>query len=353
MRRFHFSLMVLPLIIALGGCNSPKPTGAGGVSSGTKPKVAFVSNNPDPFWSIVEAGCNKAAGEVGVDIVFRKPPSGDPAQQQEILDTLANRGDIKAISVSVIDPKNQTAYLNELAAKLPLLAVDNDAPASNRLCYIGTNNYDAGRSVGQLVKEALPDGGTVALFVGQTEALNARQRCQGVLDELAGAKPLPDPNEVPALPTGSGQFGKYKLLKIFTDQPEGQSKAVQNASDALIQLKDEPNVCFVGLWAYNPPACLTAVRDAMKLGKVKIVGFDENPDTLKGVEDGHVFATVVQDPFGFGYESVKTMAELAKGQKYTGPKLRGVPHRIVTKNGGPGRRTVAEYREEEAKKAGK
>lgn len=354
MDRFRLSILSLSLLINIPACNAPKPSGRlNGISTVTKSKVAFVSNNPDPFWSIVENGCNKAAGEVGVEIVFRKPPSGDPAAQQEILDSLANRGDIKAISVSVIDPKNQTAYLNELAAKLPLLAVDNDAPASNRLCYIGTNNYAAGRVVGELVKEALPEGGTVAIFVGQTEALNARQRCQGVLDELAGNKPLPDPNEVPALPTGSGQFGKYKLLKIFTDQPEGQAKSQQNASDALIQLKDEPNVCFVGLWAYNPPACLQAIGLAEKLGKIKIVGFDENPDTLKGVEDGDVYATVVQDPFGFGYESVKTMAELAKGQKYTGEKLRGVPHRIITKNGGPGRRTVAEYREEEAKKAGK
>jgi ribose transport system substrate-binding protein len=349
MPRLRFPLLALPLVLAVSACNAPKPGGTGATGSG--PTVAFVSNNPDPFWSIVEAGCAKAAGESGVAVVFRKPPSGDPAAQQEIIDSLVNR-DIKAISVSVIDPKNQTAYLNEVAAKVPLLAVDNDAPDSKRLCYIGTNNYDAGRTVGQLVKEALPDGGTVALFVGQTEALNARQRCQGVLDELADAPKLPDPNEVPPLPTGSGQYGKYKLLRIFTDQPEGQPKAVQNSSDALIQLRDEPNVCLVGLWAYNPPACLTAVRDAGKLGKVKIVGFDENPVTLKGVEEGHVYATVVQDPFGFGYESVKVMAQLARGEKYTGEKLRGVPHRIVTKDGGPGRLTVAQYHDQEAKKAG-
>jgi ribose transport system substrate-binding protein len=342
-------LLAVPLALAaLPACNSSKPSGA----AGNQPKVAFVTNNPDPFWSIVEAGCDKAAAETGVDVVFRKPPSGDPAAQQEIIDSLVNR-DIKAISVSVIDPKNQTAYLNEVAAKVPLLAVDNDAPASNRLCYIGTNNYAAGRTVGQLVKEALPEGGTVALFVGQTEALNARQRCQGVLDELAGNPPLPDPNNVPALPSGSGQYGKYKLLKIYTDQPEGQPKAVQNSSDALLQFKDEPNGCLIGLWAYNPPACLTAVRDAGKVGKVKIVGFDENPDTLKGVEEGSVYATVVQDPFNFGYESVKTMAKLAKGEKYAGEKLRDVPHRIVTKTGGAGRLTVAQYRAEEAAKAGK
>jgi ribose transport system substrate-binding protein len=332
--------------VTLTGCWGS--SGSTVITQPARPKVAFVSNNPDPFWSIVEAGCNKAAAEAGVECVFKKPPSGDPAAQQEILDSLA--GTVKAVSVSVIDPKNQTAYLNELAAKVPVLAVDNDAPASNRLCYIGTNNYDAGRSLGKLLKEAMPGGGAVAVFVGQTEALNARQRCQGVLDELADAPDLPDPNAVGSPPAGSSQFGKYKLLKVFTDQPEGETKAVQNASDALIQLKGEPNVALVGLWAYNPPAILTAVRDAGRLGKVAILGFDENPTTLQGVEDGHVFATVVQDPFGFGYESVQVMAKLAKGETYTGAKLRGVPHRLVTKDGGPGRLTVAQYRAEEQKK---
>lgn len=314
------------------------------------PMVAFVSNNPDPFWSIVEAGCRKGEKEFGVNVLFRKPPSGDPAAQQEVIDSLVQRS-VKAISVSVSDPKNQTAYLNEVAGKVPLLAVDNDAPKSARLAFIGTDNYAAGRTAGQWVKKAIPEGGTVALFVGQTESLNAHQRCQGVLDELADAAPPADTNVLPALPSGAASYGKYKLLKVFTDQPEATSRAVQNAADALLAVKDEANVCFVGLWAYNPPAILTAVKDVGKLGKVKIVGFDENPVTLQGVEDGHILATVVQDPFGFGYESVKAMAELAKTGKYGGAKLRPVPHRVVTKAGGPGQLTVAEYKAEEAKKS--
>lgn len=316
------------------------------------PQVAFVTNNPDPFWSIVEAGCRKAEKECGVQVVFRKPVSGDPAAQQEVIESLVHRN-IKAIAVSVSDPKNQSAYLNEVAAKVPLLAVDNDAPQSNRLCYIGTDNYLAGRAAGKLVKEALPQGGSVALFVGQTESLNAHQRCLGVLDELANEPARSDVNKLPPLPTRSAAFGKYRLLKVFTDQPEGQTKAVQNAADALLQLRNESDVCLVGLWAYNPPAILTAVKDAEKLGRVKIVGFDENPLTLKGIEDGQVQATVVQDPFNFGYESVKAMADLAKGGKYTGPKLRAIPHRIVTKTGGTSSITVAEYKNQEAVKAGK
>lgn len=322
------------------------------ISGPIKPRVAFVSNNADPFWSIVEAGCRKAEAEAGVEVMFKKPGSGNAAEQKEIIDGLLAQG-VKAISVSVIDPKNQTGYLNEIADKTILLAVDNDAPESKRRCYIGTDNYAAGRAAGKLLKEALPEGGTVAIFVGQTEALNARQRAKGVLDELAGTAMLKDPNDVPPLPTGSEQFGKYKLHKIYTDQPEGEPRCKQNASDCLLQLQGEKNLCLVGLWAYNPPAILSAVKDQNRVGQVKIVAFDENPATLAGIEDGAISGTIVQDPFGFGYESVKLMATLAKGGQDDGPALRPVPHRVVTKGGGSGKLTVAEYKAQEAKKAGK
>jgi ribose transport system substrate-binding protein len=306
------------------------------------PKVAFVSNNPATFWTIVEAGCRKAETEAGVEVLFRKPDTGDASRQKALIDDLINQ-DIKAISVSVIDPKNQTAHLNEVAARVKLIAVDNDAPDSKRLAYIGTDNYAAGRAVGQLIKEALPDGGTIAIFVGQLEALNARQRRQGLLDELSGAAAPPDINVMPPATTEGGTYGKYKLFKTFLDQPEGESKAKRNASDAVTQLAGEPNVCLVGLWAYNPPAILNAVKDAKKLGTIKIIGFDEDFVTLAGIEDGHIAATVVQDPFNFGVEATKLMASLAKGETLSGNPIRYVPHRIVTKAGGPGRVAVAPF----------
>jgi ribose transport system substrate-binding protein len=349
MRRNLFSALLFIVLGTLCGCTGAK-------SSMTIPvpklSVAFVSNNSDPFWSIVETGCNKSALEHDVEIVFKKPSAGNAAEQKEIIDSLVGQN-IKAISVSVIDPKNQTAYLDEVAAKVPLLAVDNDATQSKRRCYIGTDNYAAGRAAGHLVKESMPDGGVVAIFVGQTEALNARQRCQGVLDELAGAPPLPDPNNVPALPTGDKQLGKYKLHKIYTDQPGGEQVCKEKAANALIELDKEPNVCMVGLWAYNPPAILSAVKDQKKTGKVKIVAFDENRDTLRGIEDGFIVGTIVQDPFQFGYQAVKAMTAIAKGAKDTGPAVRNVPHRIVTKTGGEGRLTVNDYNVQERFKVGK
>jgi ribose transport system substrate-binding protein len=211
----------------------------GATAAAGGPKVAFVTNNPESFWSIAEVGCRKAEKEFGVEVLFRKPESGDPQKQDEILDNLVNQ-DIKALAVSVINPVGQRDHLKEIIAKVPLLTQDNDAPDSGRLCYIGTNNYTAGREVGRLVKEALPEGGTLVVFVGQTEPLNARQRRQGMLDELAGSSPPADLNAIKPTPDGQ-DYGKYRLFRTYTDQPVGYQRAVENAADALTQLKDDGN----------------------------------------------------------------------------------------------------------------
>ncbi len=211
----------------------------GSSESAGGPRVAFVTNNPESFWTIAEAGCRKTEKERRVEVVFRKPESGDPQKQDEILDNLANQ-DVKALAVSVINPAGQRDHLEEIAARVPLLTVDNDAPGSGRLCYIGTNNYTAGREVGKLVKEALPEGGTLVVFVGQTEPLNARQRRQGLLDELADRPAPADVNDVKSTPDGQ-DYGKYRLFRTYTDQPIGYQKAVENAADALTQLKDDGN----------------------------------------------------------------------------------------------------------------
>jgi ribose transport system substrate-binding protein len=149
------------------------------------PRVAFVTNNPAEFWLIAEAGARKAAAEFGVELLFRRPDKGDAASQKEKIEAALNDG-AKAIAVSVVDPENQKTYLDQIAGRAVLVTVDNDAPNSRRKFYIGTDNIAAGKEVGKLVKEVLPDGGTIAIFVGQPDPINARQRRQGVLDELAG-----------------------------------------------------------------------------------------------------------------------------------------------------------------------
>ena len=91
-------------------------------------------------------------------------------------------------TVSVIDPKEQGKDLKRLYDKVPLLAMDNDADESVRLCYIGIDNYEAGKAAGRLIKKALPTGGVVGVFIGSVASANGKARSQGVLDELADQK---------------------------------------------------------------------------------------------------------------------------------------------------------------------
>ena len=86
----------------------------------------------------------------------------------------------------MMNPVNQTEMVNGVADKLPLITIDSDAPDSKRLFFLGTENYQAGRELGKLIKKSMPDGGKIMIYVGTIDQLNAIQRRDGLLDELSG-----------------------------------------------------------------------------------------------------------------------------------------------------------------------
>ena len=90
-------------------------------------------------------------------------------------------------------------------------------------------------------------------------------------------------------------------------------RAKANVADTLVKYADIAGL--VGLWEYNGPAIYNAVKDAGKLGQVKIVCFDEADDTLNGIKSGGIYATVVQQPYEFGYQSIKLMAQVLRGDR--------------------------------------
>lgn len=149
------------------------------------PKFAFVSNNQSSFWEEARAGCFKAQAELGVAVDFQMPDAQDAVAQNRILESLIQRGEVKGVAVSVISPDSQGDILKQIADKMPLITHDSDAPNSARKLYLGTNNYDAGRALGKQIKAALPDGGKLMIFVGSMDAVNARERQRGLVDELS------------------------------------------------------------------------------------------------------------------------------------------------------------------------
>lgn len=326
----------LLFLFAVGVCVGCGKTGTtDNARTGGKPTIAVVTNTTDPFWDLCEAGARKAAKEFDVNLEFRQPEKMDASVQTPILNQYVNRG-VDGLAVSVIDPKGQAEDLTRMAKRLPVVTMDNDAADSTgRRCYIGVDNELAGRAAGRLVKQALPDGGTIALFVGNTTSANAVARVTGLLKELA---PQGVDAKHPTKPDITGkQYGKYFLVdgEAKTDGGPGPL-AVSNARDMLGRLAGDPNVCLVGLYAYNPPAILEAVRSKSLTGKVKIVGFDEQRETLTAVAAGDIVGAVVQDPFNYGYKAVEVLAAAARGddsKMMTG----SMPYQVVTRDGGPDR----------------
>lgn len=334
-------LVLIVLGSLMAGCSNSNSTAPGteGAKAGStsRPKIAVVTNCTDPFWDLCEAGANKAAKDHNVELMFRQPEKLDAAIQMPIIEAWVKQG-VDGIAVSVIDPLGQEEDLRRIAKKVNMITMDNDAAESTgRLCYVGVDNREAGRAVGRLVKKVLPNGGTIAMFIGNNSSANAIDRSGGVLDELATPEANGTPGKHPTKPDISGKFyGKYFLVdgEAKTDGGPGE-KAVTNARDVLSRLDGVPDICMIGLYAYNPPAILEAARAKSLVGKIKIVGFDENLETLKAIAAGEIEGTVVQDPFNYGYKSVEILAAVARGDKSKLLAKGQTPYQVITKDGAP------------------
>jgi ribose transport system substrate-binding protein len=255
-------------------------------------RLAFVTNNASDFWFLARKGTEKADRELSdVSVEFRITPNGTAAEQKRIVDDLVAEG-IDGIAISPVDPTIQTPFINETAKQTLVFTQDSDAPQSDRTAFLGADNVAAGRQAGALIKEALPDGGKIMVFVGNRDARNAQERFQGIQEALRGSS--------------------VEVIDVRTDGAD-RERAKSNVADTLVRFPDIKGL--VGLWSYNGPAILEAVTEAGKLNEVKIISFDDLDETLAGVKAGTIFATVVQQPFEFGYQTIKMMAQVLRGNR--------------------------------------
>jgi ribose transport system substrate-binding protein len=184
-RAIALAIAALFALVLAAGCDRG---GNGSAAPAAKiVKLAFVTNNASEFWKIAAAGVHKYEQESKVQVDIKMPPNGTTEEQNQILENLASQG-YDAIAVSAIAPNDQVPVLNKVAAKAKLITFDSDAPKSNRLLYIGTNNYEAGKVLGNEIVRLLPSGGKMAVFVGTLSADNAQQRLKGIQDAIQGHK---------------------------------------------------------------------------------------------------------------------------------------------------------------------
>jgi ribose transport system substrate-binding protein len=283
-------------------------TAANGAVAQDKPALAFVVNAASDFWKLAEAGVNAAQKELpGYETQFRYPAQGTAALQNALMDDLLAAG-TDAIMISSVDPKTSTGAFNRIASEIPLFTTDSDAPDSDRIAYLGSSNTDAGVQAGEIALKALPDGGSCMGFVGFLGADNAVERIAGFRQAIEG----------------SG----IELVDVRGDDVDF-ARARSNVDDVLA---GNPEInCMVGFYSYNPPKIYEALQASGNLGKIKVIAFDEDPITLGAVREGTFAATVVQDPYQWGYQGMKLMAAYLEGDKSGIPedKLIIVPTKVI------------------------
>jgi ribose transport system substrate-binding protein len=319
-----FTCALSAALMLSAGCSSPAPPAKPPKAVKT---VAFIPNTASDFWNFARKGTEKADAELAdVNVVFKTPFGGTTVEQEKLVNEALRKEDADAIAISPIDPAKQKKMINETAKRVLLITQDSDAPDTDRAFYVGADNRAAGRQAGEEIKKALPQGGRIMVFVGRKEAENAQHRFAGLKEALQGSN--------------------VEVIDILADEVD-RSRAQSNVTETLAKYPDIAGL--VGLWSYNGPVILRAVRDAGKLGKVKIVCFDEESEVLAGVKDGTIAATVVQQPFEYGYQTVMAAAKVLRGDKSAVPESKAIliPTLVVTsKNVDEFRAKLAELRGE-------
>ena len=289
--------IALMLLLWFGGVLKPRP------------RVALVTAGQGPYWDMVVRGARDAAARHDLRLDVIRPSSDEPSQTAALRDLIGKGYD--GVAVSPNDPPRQAAVLADLGAEAVLVTFDSDSPVANRLCFIGTDNYEAGRLAGKHIAEALPDGGEVIIAIGSLDKENGHRRRQGVIDELLNRSTEPARSMDPVEGVIEGE-SKYTIVATLVDGIDPE-KATQLAVDAT---EKHPNVKgFVCLFAYSTPAVLRALEQTGKLGQIQIVGFDANEETLAGIESGHVYATMMQDPYMIAFEAMRILSDAARGKR--------------------------------------
>lgn len=259
-----------------------------------QPKLILLTGGSSPYWQLIANGGQAAAKDNDADlkvIVLEKDEDVDG--QIKLLSQMEPAG-VDGIALSPLDAQQQTRFINELAADSVVVTVDSDAPLSNRLCYIGASNYAAGELCANLVREAIPDGGKVAVLVANLTKNNVLERKQAFEEGLGGGD------------SESGEAASdYEIVAVLADEGD-LDRCVDQLTKVLTENSDL--ACVVGLNSYHAAQIVKALDQQNALDKVKVISFDTEDVTLENLEAGHIFATVAQDPYQYGYEAIRWLA---------------------------------------------
>jgi len=242
----------------------------------------------------MECGARDAANELDVDLNWAGPPQWDLALQMPILQAAIER-DPDGLVLAPTDPVALVTIVEDLVdnRKIPVVTVDGSLAEPVDLQNIRTDNIAAGGLAARAMAEAIGGTGTV-LVVGLDPGVAANQeRVDGFTAVLEK---------------------EYPNIKVLPTEYPGsdQNKAAEIVSAAL-----QANPDLKGIYTTHSNAAVgtsSAIIGAGLQGKVKIIAYDADPGQVRDLRDGVYDALVVQSPYLEGYNSVKLVIQILRGE---------------------------------------
>ena len=280
MLRFRklFSLLALALFVtALLSC---------GAHDSNEYYVFVAANLQVPYWQAAGAGFTKAAGLFKVRADFVGPNSYDPKAERDALDQAVQQK-ATGILLGVTDPVLlQDSIDKAIAAGIPVITMDSDAPASKRLFFIGTNNYAAGVSGGMRLAQELKGKGNVVVFT-MPDQHNMQDRLRGYRDALE--------------PAG------IKITRVVDIQGDPRI-AFDTTTQILGKEKDQVDA-FACLEAQSGKE-VAGVLNSYKITDKVVMAMDTDPETLDWIKKGGIAATIAQKPYTMAFVGMQMLDNL-------------------------------------------
>lgn len=251
-------------------------------------RYVFVATNINlAYWQEAQAGFLDAAKVLGVKAEFTGPTTYDPfAEVTEFRRVVSTNP--SGICVSAARPDSFQADIDKaVAAGIPVICVDSDVPDSKRILYVGTDNIKAGRESLKRMAALLHGKGNVAVITisGQN---NLDQRVAGVADALSN-------------------FPELKLTTILDDK--GDARLANDLVSNFIQKKEKIDG-IICVEAAGGSGSAEALHRLSMEGKLPIVAFDNDPETLDWIDRGAISATITQKAYVMSYFGLKFLDEL-------------------------------------------
>ena len=248
--------------------------------------VFVAANLQVPYWQTAGAGFAKAAAQFKVRTDYLGPNTYDPQAERDALDKAVQQK-ATGILLGVTDPALLKDSIDKaISAGVPVVTMDSDAPASQRLFFIGTNNYQVGVTGGQRLAQELKGKGNVVVFT-MPDQHNLQDRLRGYRDALER--------------TG------IKITRVVDIQ--GDPRIAFDTTTQIIGKEKDQVDAFVCLEAQSGKE-VAGVLDSYKImGKV-VMAMDTDLETLQWIQRGGIAATIAQKPYTMAFVGMQMLDNL-------------------------------------------